>query len=59
MKQVKQDKIAYPISDFAKIVGVTPQAVYRWIRIGKLKTVDTGGWIRIPESEVKRFKGEE
>jgi putative resolvase len=53
------EQISYTISEFAAIMGVTPQAVYRWIKIGSLKTVKfPGGWKRIPESEVKRFRGD-
>jgi excisionase family DNA binding protein len=52
-------KISYTVSEFADLVGVTRQTVHRWINLGTIKTVElSGGWRRIPESEVKRFKGE-
>lgn len=55
-----KEQISYTVSDFAAIVGVTRQTVHRWIRLGSIKTIDIQyGFRRIPESEVKRFKGEE
>lgn len=54
------EQISYTVSEFAAIMNVTPQAVYRWINLGSLKTITlNGGWKRIPESEIKRIKGEE
>ena len=54
------EQISYTVKEFAAIVGASKQAVHRWIRLGSLKTIDLPGtWRRIPESEVKRFKGEE
>ena len=52
-------QITYTISDFADIVGVTRQTVHRWINLGIVKVVDlSGGWRRIPDSEIDKFKGE-
>jgi excisionase family DNA binding protein len=56
----EQEPITYTVSEFASVVGASTQSVHRWIRLGQVKTIDLiGGWRRIPESEVKRFKGEE
>lgn len=49
----------YNISEVSKILGVHKETVRIWHRAGKIKTVQIGqGWIRIPESEIKRLLGE-
>lgn len=59
-KNIEHEPISYTVKEFAEIIGASTQAVHRWIRLGQVKTIDlSGGWRRIPESEVKRFKGEE
>lgn len=43
-------------SDFAKRLGVTRGAVYKWIREGKLKAVRFGVAVRIPRAEAEAFE---
>jgi len=59
MTKTNEKNISYTISAFAEIVGVSRQTVHRWINLGQIQVIEiSGGWRRIPESEVKRFKGE-
>ena len=59
MTKTNEKNISYTISAFAEIVGVSRQTVHRWINLGQIQVIEIpGGWRRIPESEVKRFKGE-
>ena len=55
---MEQEQISYTVSDFAAVVGVTRQTVHRWINLGHIKVIDFGSFKRIPESEVKRFRGQ-
>lgn len=53
------EQLSYTKTEFAELVGVKRASVHRWIKNGSVKTINIpGGWSRIPESEVKRFKGE-
>ena len=46
----------YPVSEAAKILGVSYPALKQWIYTRKIKTVKTpGGHYRIPESEIDRL----
>ena len=56
---MNKEQISYTVSDFADIVGVSRATVHRWINNGSVDVVDIpGGWRRIPESQVMKFKGE-
>lgn len=47
------------ITQFAKLFGISRQAVWKWIRSGKVKAIRLGKVFRIPVSEVDRIeKGE-
>lgn len=49
----------YDVKQVAKMLSVDPETVRRWHREGKIRTVQIGaGWIRIPESEIKKIIGE-
>ncbi len=47
------------VQSVADEFGVTRQTVYEWIRLGKIKAVQVGGYkgaLRIPQEEVDRYK---
>jgi len=45
----------YKIIEVAEHYKVSRQAVYKWIQLGKIKTIKTpGGETRIPETELKK-----
>jgi excisionase family DNA binding protein len=46
----------YKVSEVARIFGVSPQAVYKWIDEEKVKVIPLGNVYRIPESEVERLR---
>jgi len=49
----------YTPEEVARMFNVTPVAVRKWIRVGRLKAIkDHYGMYRIPESEVKRLREE-
>lgn len=48
-----ENKRFYTINEFAKIMGVKPLTIRRWIASGELKTLKIGKSIRIPSSELK------
>ncbi len=43
----------YTVKEFADIVGLTPQAIYKQIREGRLSSVDIGGTRRISKTVLK------
>ncbi|MEM3442258.1 MAG: helix-turn-helix domain-containing protein [Candidatus Bathyarchaeia archaeon] len=45
----------YLIKEIAKTYRVTPEAVLKWIKEGKLKAIRIGGVWRIPESALQEF----
>lgn len=47
----------YSVNDFAALLSVDAQTVYRWIREGKISAVQARRWtaIRIPASEIDRM----
>lgn len=51
--------ILYTINKFAKLVGVTPQTLRNWDKIGKLKPVHTSGngYRYYSEEQLQRLKG--
>lgn len=44
----------YTVQEFAELLKVDQETVYRWIRDVKIKATKFGGLWRIPESELKR-----
>lgn len=46
----------YKVSEVARIFGVSPQAVYKWIDEEKVKAVSLGNVYRISENEVERLR---
>lgn len=49
----------YRSGEAAKLLGIHPMTLRRWIKAGKIKAKRTaGGEYRIPESEIKRLLGE-
>ena len=51
----KSEKV-YSCKDFAKMIGVSPQTVSRYIAQGRIKKGERGGRIGIPESELMKIK---
>lgn len=51
-------RLAYSIKETAKLLGVTHTTVRRWIALGRLKTIDTPGWIRISRKDINEFLGQ-
>jgi len=48
-----------PVERAAKMLGVHPKTVRHWDELGKIRVVRTpGGKRRIPESEIRRLRGE-
>ncbi len=47
----------YSVNEFAALLSVSPMTVYRWIRAGKIATVQVKRWgaVRIPASEIDRM----
>lgn len=47
----------YSVSEFAEILNVDPQTIYRWIRAGKINALQAHRWsaLRIPASELDRM----
>ena len=47
----------YSVAEFAALLNVDNQTVYRWIREGKINAVQARRWtaIRIPASEIDRM----
>lgn len=42
-------------TDAAKMIGVTPQTISRYIREGRIRKAIRGGKVGIPESEIKKL----
>ena len=51
----KSEKI-YSCKDAAKVIGVSPQTISRYIAQGRIKKGERGGRIGIPESELNKIK---
>ena len=49
----------YTISQYARALGITNTTVYRWIDIGKIKTVEVAGKRMISSEELKPKEKEE
>jgi|TARA_R100001594_G_scaffold142350_1_gene189165 excisionase family DNA binding protein len=47
----------YSRNDVAKIIGITPRTVDRWIESGILKRIKVGGIVRIPKSSLANILG--
>lgn len=47
----------YTVGEFARLLGVDSQTVYRWIRTGKINALQAHRWsaLRIPASELDRM----
>ena len=45
----------YKAPEVAKILNVTRQSIYRWIREGKLQAVEIGDSLRIRQSDLDNF----
>jgi len=45
----------FTVEQFAALMHVHPNTVYRWIKDGKIKCVRIGGTIRIPDSEFPKI----
>ena len=51
-----EEKKLYGTHEAARVLGVSPFAVWRWCRLGKVKAGKTqGGQYRIPAEEVERI----
>lgn len=48
----------YTVQEFASLLGLNPQTVYRWIRAGKINAFQVHRWsaLRIPASELDRIQ---
>ncbi len=45
----------YTIKEIAQMLQVTPAAIYKWMRQGRLKYVQVGDVRRIKESDLQSF----
>lgn len=55
VKEEAKEREAYTITEFAGLVGLHPQTVWKYARQGKLTSVRFGSKILIPASELKKF----
>lgn len=46
----------YKVSEVARIFGVSPQAIYKWIDEEKVKAVSLGNVYRISKDEIERVR---
>ena len=53
----QQTEKVFSCADAAKMIGVTPQTVSRYIREGRIKKAVRGGRVGIPESEIQKLNG--
>ena len=51
-------EVLWSIAQVATYFHVCAETVHRWARSGKMRSVKTGGRVRIPRSEVERMAGE-
>lgn len=51
----KSEKV-YSCKDAAKIIGVSPQTISRYLAQGRIRKGERGGRIGIPESELNKIK---
>jgi excisionase family DNA binding protein len=51
------NQLFYTRNQVAKIIGITPRTVDRWIGKGTLKRVKVGGIVRIPHSSLDKVLG--
>ena len=47
----------YSVGEFAALLNVDPQTIYRWIREGKINALQARRWsaLRIPSTELDRM----
>ena len=45
----------FSCTEAAKLIGVTPQTISRYIREGRIRKAARGGKVGIPESEIKKL----
>lgn len=48
----------YTVKEVSVLLNVTRQALYKWIKQGKVEAVHLGKFIRINEAEVERIRRE-
>lgn len=48
----------WTVERVAEYLSLNSMTVYRWAKIGKIKSMKISNRVRIPESEVKRIAGE-
>ncbi len=59
MRMLSVEERLYTLEEVAELLNVTPIAVRKWIKAGRVKaTRNIYGMYRIPESEVKRLISE-
>lgn len=51
----QKTETVYSCMDAAKMIGVTPQTISRYIREGRITKVVRGGRVGIPESEIQKI----
>ena len=49
------DETQYTVIEIAKHFRVSRQAVYDWIKDGKLRAIRVGERVRVPESALREF----
>lgn len=43
------------LKEFAELIGVHPQTVYRWVRTGRVKPYKVGSQFRFYEGDLENF----
>ena len=51
----QKTEAVYSCTDAAKMIGVTPQTISRYIREGRIRKAVRGGKAGIPESEIQKL----
>ncbi|MBZ4682327.1 MULTISPECIES: helix-turn-helix domain-containing protein [Thermodesulfobacterium] len=55
VKEEAKEREAYTITEFASLVGLHPQTIWKYVKQGKLASTKLGNKILIPAGELKKF----
>jgi len=53
-----QGPLAYRVSEFCERIRISPSTFWKYVRLGKIRTVRVGGRVLIPASEALRVASE-
>jgi excisionase family DNA binding protein len=55
VREEAKEREAYTITEFASLVGLHPQTIWKYVKQGKLASTKLGNKILIPAGELKKF----